>query len=88
MVTRPIASHEPRAFAVMCDPTEFSEVMEIPVRMLSPKKYETHISVDVIGPGGQAIIAPGSQILAQRVFNGSVPQLLVTLFTTPSARAP
>jgi hypothetical protein len=88
MVTRPIASDEPRAFGVICDPAEFSEVMEIPVEMLSPKKYETQISIDVTEPGGKAInLMPDSQILAQRVFNGSIPQLLVTLFTMPSASA-
>jgi hypothetical protein len=34
LVTRPIASDEPRAFNVPCDPAKFSEVMEVPVGLL------------------------------------------------------
>lgn len=84
MVTRPIASDEPRAFGVICDRAEFSEVMEIPVEMLSSKKYETSISVDLTEPGGQPIITPGAKILAQKLFDNSTPQILVSLFTGPS----
>jgi hypothetical protein len=87
MVTRPISSDEPRAFGVICDLAEFSEVMEIPVEMLSPNKYETVISIDVTEPGGQAIVTfPGREILAQRVFDDSVPHVLVSV-QGPSIRA-
>jgi hypothetical protein len=41
--------------------------MEIPVEMLSPKKYETQISVDVTEPGGKAInLMPQKQKTASR----------------------
>jgi len=59
MVTRPISSDEPRLVGVICDPTKFDEVMEVPVSMLSSKKYETNIAVDVTEPGGEPIITPG-----------------------------
>lgn len=45
-IKRPIASGEPRTFGEVCNLSEFSEVMEIPVEMLSPKKYETVISIE------------------------------------------
>src|SRR5215831_3067689 len=44
LINRGIASDEPRAFGVSCDPTKFSEVVEIPVGILSVKHYETYTS--------------------------------------------
>jgi hypothetical protein len=80
MITRPIASHEPRAFGVTCDPAKFSEVMEVPVSMLSPKKYETQVSIDVTEPGGPpSINTSDGQILAQQAFKDSSPWILVSV---------
>jgi hypothetical protein len=81
MVTRPISSDEPRLVGVICDQTKFDEVMEVPVSMLSSKKYETNIAVDVTEPGGQAIITPGGHILLQHTFDDAIPWFLVTLFS-------
>ena len=82
MVARPIASNEPRAFGVICDPTKFSEVMEIPVTMLSPKTYETYVSIDVTEANGSP--SPNTsdgQILIQRVFKESVPWIMVSIIS-------
>jgi hypothetical protein len=68
LVTRPIASDEPRKFNVVCDPKKFTDLMEIPVGKLSPKKYETNIAVDVTEPGGKAIITFGAEIVDQKEF--------------------
>jgi hypothetical protein len=79
-ITRPIASGEPRTFGEVCNRSEFSEVMEIPVEMLSPKKYETVISIDVTEPGGKAILTtPDRQILKQHLFDDALPHVLVSL---------
>jgi hypothetical protein len=83
LVTRPIASDEPRAFNVPCDPSQFSEVMEVPIGLLSSKRYETNVAIDATEPGGQAIITPGAQILAQRAFDDAIPWILVTVFHYP-----
>jgi hypothetical protein len=83
LVTRPIASDEPRAFNVPCDPAKFLDVMEVPVGLLSSKKYETNVSIDVTEPGGQPIITPGAQILVQRAFSDAIPWILVTVFRYP-----
>jgi hypothetical protein len=88
LVTRSIASDEPRSFGVPCNPDEFSEVMEVPISIISPLKYETHISVDLTEPDGEPIITPGSQIIAQHTFKDSVPWILVTVFTGPPLPAP
>jgi hypothetical protein len=79
-VTRPISSDEPRTFGVICKPAEFSDVMEIPVEMLSPKKYETFISIDVSEPGGEPILTmPDRKIIKQHSFDDAVPHVLVSL---------
>ena len=86
LITRPIARNEPRAFGVPCHPAEFSQVMEIPAGVLSDKRYETQISIDLTERGGNPILVPGCRVLAQHVFNDSVPEILVTLFNHPIPR--
>jgi hypothetical protein len=81
LVTRGIASDEPRAFGVTCDPTKFSDVMEIPVGILSPKRYETYTSIDVTEPGMQPRLMGGSEkLLKQRVFDDAMPHIAVTVY--------
>ena len=54
--------------------------MEIPVEMLSPKKYETVISIDVTEPGGKAILTtPDRQILNSICSTIALPHVLVSL---------
>jgi hypothetical protein len=83
LVTRPIASDEPRAFGVICDPTKFYEVMEVSITLISSKKHETMVSVDLTEPDGEPIITPGGTILAQHAFADSIPWILVTVFNWP-----
>jgi len=84
LITRGIASDEPRTFGVPCDPTEFSEIMEIPVGILSPKHYETHMSIDVSEPGLQPLLMGGSEnILSQRIFDDTIPHITVTVYSFP-----
>ena len=92
LVTRGIALDEPRAFGVTCDPTKFSDVMEIPVGILSPKRYETYTSIDVTEPGMQPRLMGGSEkLLKQRVFDDAMPHIAVTVYMwatrTESVRA-
>ena len=57
LLARPIARNEPRAFGVICDPTEFTSIFEVPVTMLSDEKYKTYIVIDLCEAGGQPILA-------------------------------
>jgi hypothetical protein len=83
-ITRGIASDEPRAFGVICGPAQFSEVMEVPVSILSPKKWETYVSVDLTEPHGSASInTSDGQILAQHTFEDSIPWILVSVVSKP-----
>jgi hypothetical protein len=81
LIMRGLASDEPRAFGVTCDPAKFSEVIEIPVGIPSPKHYETYTSIDVNEPGLQPLLMGGKEeILLQRVFEDAVPNITVTLY--------
>jgi hypothetical protein len=86
LITRGLASDEPRAFGVLCDPTKFSEIMEVPVEILSPKHYETYTSVDVSEPGLQPMLmGGGEEIPLQRVFDDAIPHITVTVYKWQSA---
>ena len=84
VVTTGIAAHEPRAINLICEPTAFDDVFEIPATALKPDTYKTLLSVDVIEPGCAPIITPGATILHDYTFNGRHPWILVTLFDTSS----
>jgi hypothetical protein len=82
LITRGIASDEPRTFGVPCDPTKFSEIMEISADILSPKHYETYTSIDVNEPGLQPILLGGREtILSQRIFDDTIPHITVTVYS-------
>jgi hypothetical protein len=84
MILRGIASSEPRAFGVRCDPTKFSEVVKIPVEMLSPKHYQTYTSIDVSEPGLQPRLMGGKEkILMKRVIADAIPHITVTVYSWP-----
>jgi hypothetical protein len=83
-ISLPTASREPRAFGVICDPAKFSEVMEVPVSILSPKTYETYVSIDLTEPDGSpSINTSDGQILAQQRFKDSIPWILVSVVLKP-----
>jgi hypothetical protein len=82
LITRGIASDEPRAFGVQCDPRKFSEVVLIPVSILGQKRYETYTSVDVSEPGLQPSLLGGQErILMQRILDDAIPHITVTVYS-------
>jgi hypothetical protein len=82
MVMVPTGPDRPRAFGVICDPTKFSEVMEVPVSILSPN--ETFVSVDLTEPrGAPSNNTSDGRILDQRRFKDSIPWILVSVVSKP-----
>jgi hypothetical protein len=81
----PIASGDARARGVICDHSEFSEVMAVPVGMLRLTEYETYISVDLTEQDGPASVntAAEGKILAQSRFADAVPNFLVSVVFKP-----
>jgi hypothetical protein len=58
--------------------------MEIPAGILSPKHYETHMSIDVSEPGLKPLLLGGAEeILLQRIFDDAIPHISVTLYRWP-----
>jgi hypothetical protein len=86
LITLPIASHQPRAFGAICNPAEFSEVMEVPVSMLSSKTYETFISIDLTQPDGPPTVTALGVVVAQHVFKDAPPWIWVTITNNPCPR--
>jgi hypothetical protein len=86
LITRGLASDEPRAFGVRCDPAKFSEVVEIPAGILSPQHYETYTSVDMSEPGLQPVLMGGKEkILVQRIFDDAIPHIIITVYRFPAS---
>jgi hypothetical protein len=87
LILRGLASDEPRAFGVRCDPTKFSEIVEIPAGILSHKHYETYTSIDVSEPDLQPLLMGGEEeILMQRIFDDAIPHIIVTVYRWPEPR--
>ena len=82
LITMGVASNEPRLINSPCQTETFSDVFEIPVGELRAERYQTYLSVDLVEPGGQPIVYPGSMILRQNTFRDAVPWIMVTLFET------
>jgi hypothetical protein len=58
--------------------------MEVPVSLLSAKKYETHVSVDATeADGPPSINTSDGQIIAQKRFTDSIPWILVSVVSKP-----
>lgn len=67
-----------------CNPQDFSDVLEIPLADVRPDCC-TSVSVDLTEPGVQPTLLPGAVIVQQKVFNGWVPCLVVTVYELPAA---
>lgn len=67
---------EPDHLDELCNPTEFSDVMEIPIDRLRNK--ETGLSIDLTAPGDQPNIA--GPILQRSEFKDTIPWIVVTLY--------
>ena len=81
LVLRPTASHEPRAFGIICNPNEFTDVMEVPVGVLSSKRYGTHITVDLTEPDCPPMRGPA--VFIQQSFDDSIPWIWVSVVGEP-----
>jgi hypothetical protein len=82
-----IACDEPRKLNRSCQPTDFAEILEIPIVELSAEKYFTFLSVDLAEPGQQVSFDPDVKIIRQRNFQDRVPWIVVTLYERLSTAA-
>ncbi len=82
VVTMPIASNEPRAVGVLCQPADFQDVIEVAASDVRPEKYRTYISVDLTDTVSQPILVPGATIIQQSVYKDILPWIVVTVYDT------
>ena len=62
-----------------CSPTDFDDVFEVPVHMISGKQNQ-FVSVDLVEPGIEPIRLTGhDKVLLEAKFKDSVPWIVVTL---------
>lgn len=80
LVTFGVASDEPKAIGIACDPTKFDAVVEIPEAELRPERYRTSISIDLVEPGAAAIIPSTARVVRQTIFDDTLPWIMVTLY--------
>jgi hypothetical protein len=74
-----------KAAAVKCIITEYSDVFEIPIEELLPDEEFHSVAVDLIAPGGVALIGSGKQVVLQKCFKDAVPWILATLWRGSAA---
>lgn len=72
-------SNEHKILNLRCDPTDFSDVFEIPVSLLRPEKYSTSVYVDLVEPGVTPLLIPGATIRQQEQYRDAEPWIVLTL---------
>jgi hypothetical protein len=71
-----------RSIGQECDPSDFSEVFEIPVHELETKTY-IRVTSDVVSPGYSPNLVPGAQVIRQKEYCDSFPCIVLTLYEMP-----
>jgi hypothetical protein len=57
--------------------------MEVPASLLSSKRYETYISIDLTEPDGPPIVTALGEVVAQQAFRDASPWIWVTVTNNP-----
>jgi hypothetical protein len=73
-----IGSNDHRLINVPCQPSDFTDVFEIPCGDMKGIK-NGRLSVDICEPGVGHVNVPGEKVLRQAVFKDAVPWIVVTL---------
>jgi len=63
-----------------CNPTNYTDVFEIPCAELREGAVLTRVSVDVVSPGHSPILMPDIRIIRQRKYQDGFPFIVVTLY--------
>jgi hypothetical protein len=69
--------YSPRGLGAICDPVDFSSVLEVPVGVLGP--VAGGITVDLVEPGKATTWMPWSRVVMRKVFRDIEPWLVMTI---------
>lgn len=83
LVSFGLAKGESKLLNQTCNPTEYSDVFEIPDSLLQPEKYSTCVYFDLVEPGIEPVLYPGASILKQATYKDVVPWIVITLLHLP-----
>jgi hypothetical protein len=78
MLTTGLDLESIRAVKALCDPGQFTGVLEIPGGVLRQGGHT--VSVDLTEANGCALAQPWSQIVIQRRFSEAIPEVLLTIW--------
>lgn len=67
----------PKTVGAICDPSDFSGVLEIPAGILGPRNGT--VAVDLLEPGAEPFSHPGQEV-GRRLFADLVPNVLIRIF--------
>jgi len=76
-----ISSTDTEAIHLICNPSEYSEIMEIPESLVSSGQAKL-LSVDIVEPGEKPWVSTDqhSRVLRQKIFKQQVPWIVVSLY--------
>ena len=78
VVTTGLAMGEAQAIGLKRDPAEFDDSLHIPEAEISPEKYRTYVSVDLVEPADLSRLTTKQNILRQAVFKDAIPWIVAT----------
>ena len=74
----------PRSIGQVCNPSEFSDVFDIPVDdLVSGKTHRTHVTADLVDSRTGPKLLREARVLQQVRFRMSVPYLVITHYVGP-----
>ena len=76
MLSTPIEPETGREVKALCDPSQFSDIFEIPVEHITGRGHL--IAIDLTERDAAALWTPSSEVIAQKRFAGVFPEILVT----------
>lgn len=76
MLTTTLDLESVRAVKALCDPSQFTGVLEIPGEILHQGGHT--VAIDLTEANGSALAQPWSKIVIQRRFSDAVPEVLLT----------
>jgi hypothetical protein len=67
--------HDPRSIGAVCDPTDFSGIMEVRPGLVGPK--EGGVAVDLVEPGSAPVDLSPVQVVQQEIFRDVAPWIVI-----------
>lgn len=71
------SGYAPRRLGAVCDPADFSGVLEVPAGVLGPRAGS--VTVDLVEPGKATTWMPWSRVVMRKVFRDAEPWIVVAV---------